>query len=92
MIHTERLTAIHAATPLLSSSVQFSDARAKIKRANKHIADLEHRLAEIPDSRRSSVEIDPNTRYKSLKHDIVDEQWVTDVPLLIGDVIHRVSL
>ncbi len=71
--------------------MQFSDARAKIKRANKHIADLEHRLAEIPDSRRSSVEIDPNTRYKSLKHDIVDERWVTDVPLLIGDVVHNLK-
>ena len=37
--------------------MEFAEARLKIKRADKHIADLDARIAALPDSDVATVEI-----------------------------------
>ena len=70
----------------------FSDARAKIERANGHIGELEKRLADLPSSYVSRVEADPKFSCQSLVHDIVDrEQFFTDAALMIGDAVHNLK-
>jgi len=69
----------------------FSDARAKIKRADEHIANLETRLTDLPKSYISSIEIDPTARYKAIKHDMTDTELRVDIALLIGDAAHNLN-
>ena len=72
--------------------MQFSDARAKLERANKHIEELEKRLADLPNSYISRVEIDPEFRYQTLIHDVVDsEKVLASIALVLGDIAHNLK-
>lgn len=72
--------------------MSFSDARAKVERANVHIAELEEWLATLPNSYISRVDIDPKGLYQVLVHDIVDREGVfTKAALLIGDAVHNLK-
>lgn len=69
----------------------FQDARLKIERANKHIADIEARIGLLKESEVSTIEIDPNTRCESLKYDFADTKAFSDIALILGDVIHNLK-
>lgn len=72
--------------------MQFSDARAKIEWADKHIVELEKRLSDLPNSYTSRVDIDPKLSYHTLVHDIADrERLLTTIALLIGDAVHNLK-
>ena len=72
--------------------MKFSDARAKIERADKHIGELEEWLADLPNSYISRIDVDPNGLYQVLVHDIVDREKVfTKAALLIGDAVHNLK-
>jgi hypothetical protein len=70
--------------------MSFREARLKIKRAEKHIADLKARIAGLPDSYIASIEIDPNG-IENIKHDLSDTKIATDVALIVGDAIHNLK-
>jgi hypothetical protein len=69
----------------------FSDSRAKIKRANEHIADLQAKIADLPKHYISSIQIDAGARYKAIKYDVADTDFMVDVALLIGDAVHNLK-
>jgi hypothetical protein len=72
--------------------VRFSDARAKIEWANKHIGELEKRLSDLPNSYVSRVEIDPKFSNQTIVHDVADrEKLFTTIALLIGDAVHNLK-
>ena len=50
----------------------FHEARLKIERADKHIADLERRIAGLPERCTSTVEINPAGGNKVIKYDLPD--------------------
>ena len=70
----------------------FSDARAKIERADKHIRELEEWLADLPNSYVSRIEVDPKFSYQTLVHDIENrDQIFTKAALWIGDAVHNLK-
>lgn len=72
--------------------MQFSDARAKIEWANEHIAELEKKLSDLPNSYVSRVEVDPKVSRQTIVHDVAGrEQFLTTVALLIGDIVHNLK-
>jgi hypothetical protein len=77
---------------LFFCSMTFSDSRAKIERADEHISELEKRLADLPNSYISRVEINPDFSYQTLVHDIVDrDKFLTQIALMIGDAVHNLK-
>ena len=68
----------------------LSDSRAKIKRANKHIADLEDCLLALHDSQTSAVEINKATGGEILKHDF-NVRLLEDMALILGDAVHNLK-
>ena len=70
---------------------QFADSRLKMDWANKHIANLELWLADLPKTYTSSIEIDPAFRYKRIKHDITDTDLLSNAALRIGDAVHNLK-
>lgn len=70
---------------------QFHQSRLKIERANQHIADIERLLTDLPNSYVSSVEVDPDARYKSIKHDVINKRFMSDAALMIGDAVHNLK-
>ncbi len=72
--------------------MQFSHARAKIKRADKHIGELEKLIADLPNSYVSRVEVDTELSNETLIHDVVDkDQLLIDIALMIGDAVHNLK-
>jgi hypothetical protein len=72
--------------------MKFSDARAKIERADEHIGKLEEWLANLPNSHISRVDTDPQFSYQTLVHDIMDREKIfTTAALWIGDAVHNLK-
>ncbi len=71
--------------------MRFNSSRLKIEWADRHILDLEQRLAALPDKYTSSVEVDSATGNKSIKHDVADGRYLIDAALLIGDAVHNLN-
>jgi hypothetical protein len=69
----------------------FRDARLKIDRANKHIADIRKRLVSLEDSETSAIEIDSKTGGERLKHDFGDRTAFRDIALMLGDAVHNLK-
>lgn len=67
----------------------FLDARLKIERANKHISDLEARVAGLENRVVVTVGINPKTGNEFIQYDLQDQTVVTDAALLIGDAVHN---
>jgi hypothetical protein len=69
---------------------QFTDARLKIKRANKHIADLETAVGLLRESCTATVEINPETTHQNLIHTVPKfAETMDDLSLIAGDAIHN---
>jgi hypothetical protein len=71
-------------------SAFFRDARLKIDRAKKHIADLKTAIVALEDTYRATIEQHPNTTAQSLIHEFPEaENALGNLSLIIGDVIHN---
>jgi hypothetical protein len=70
--------------------VQFKDARLKIKRANKHIVDLETAIGLLKESCTATVEMNAETTHQNLIHMIPKfAETMDDLSLIAGDAIHN---
>ena len=67
------------------------DSRLKIDRANKHIADLKARVDIFEQSDHATIEVNPETGQKFIKHDFRDKTWDTDIALILGDAVHNLN-
>jgi hypothetical protein len=71
----------------------FRDARLKIERANKHIADLELAISALEEANIATVQEDTNTRTEIVKHDnpgLAD--GLLKLSLIAGDAIHNLRV
>jgi len=69
----------------------FHDARLKIDRAEKHIADIKVRIERMHETNTAVVEINPNTGGEVLKHDFADPAAFSDLALIVGDAFHNLN-
>lgn len=67
----------------------FKQARAKIKRANHHIAQLDTQIELLEQSDVGTVEINPEFGNEVIKHDIPDRNLVSQIALIAGDAVHK---
>lgn len=67
----------------------FKQARAKIKRANHHIAQLDTQIELLEQSDVGTVEINPEFGNEVIKHDIPDRNLVSQIALIAGDAVHN---
>jgi hypothetical protein len=67
----------------------FANALLKIKRANKHIADIEERLRTSSDRYGPSMHMDSKTGEKFLYYYSTDRNLRPDIALIVGDAIHN---
>jgi hypothetical protein len=73
-------------------SKPFRDARLKIKRADKHIADLDAVIVGLKDSYSSTVEPNRETGHQDLIHAIPEFAEALDtMSLIAGDAIHNLK-
>jgi hypothetical protein len=71
---------------------QFRSARLKIKRANKHIAEVEARISILPNEYAASIQVDPQTGNEFLEYGISQgSEHTSDLALMIGDAIHNLK-
>lgn len=71
-------------------SAFFRDARLKIERAKKHIADFESAVMAQEDTYTVTIEHHPETGAQSLVHEFPDfERALFDLSLIAGDAIHN---
>jgi hypothetical protein len=70
----------------------FRDARLKIKRANKHIADLKEAIASLKDTYTAMVQKDADTGYQNIVHTLdFDNVSAALLALIAGDAIHNLK-
>jgi hypothetical protein len=69
----------------------FEDARLKLKRADKHLTDLQARIAALPDFDVATVEINPEGGNEVIKHDVQDRTALSDLALIAGDAVHNLK-
>lgn len=75
-----------------SLAMLLKDSRLKIKRANKHIADIEARIVLLHETDTATVDINPDTGGESLKHDFTDAPAAfDDIALMVGDAVHNLN-
>jgi hypothetical protein len=68
----------------------FASSHLKIKRANKHISDLQSAIRSLPEAYAVTVERDEKTRRQSIKFGLPNaESTAIDLALTIGDAIHN---
>lgn len=68
----------------------FRDARLKVQRANKHIADLEGAIFALKENYTSTVVQNSDTGHQDLIHVIPEFDAAADeMALIAGDAIHR---
>lgn len=68
----------------------FDDARLKVERAGKHIAELNDALGSLKDNYTATVEKDAGTGHQKLIHTCPElEDAFKDLALIIGDAIHN---
>ena len=69
---------------------RFDAARLKLKRANKHIADVEEIVLGLPNAYRSAIEQDEKTGLNVIRYYPPDtEKLASELALIIGDAIHN---
>jgi hypothetical protein len=70
----------------------FNSVQLKIKRANKHIADVEDLIRRVPDAFKSTIEVDAKTGNKFIKYAIPNMVAIQlDMAVVIGDAIHNLK-
>jgi hypothetical protein len=75
-----------------SLAMLLKDSRLKIKRANKHIADIEARIVLLHETDTATVDINPDTGGEILKHDFTDAPAAfDDIALMVGDAVHNLN-
>jgi hypothetical protein len=75
---------------LLDMSAFFRDARLKIERAKKHIADLQVAIVAQENTYTVTIEHHPDTGAQSLVHEFPDfEEALFELSLIVGDAIHN---
>lgn len=67
----------------------YGNAILKIKRANKHIADIEQRILTAGDTYHLTLHIDAKTGKQFLNYRISDRKIRAHLALMIGDAIHN---
>src|SRR5579859_4470969 len=72
-------------------TIVLREARVKVKRANKHIADTKLRLSRLPDSYVGAVEVNPATGNEVIKHEFNDPDLLSDIALMMGDTLHNLK-
>lgn len=70
----------------------FRDARLKIKRADKHIADLKDAILDLKKSETSVVQLNGETGHQELIHTIEFRESADDLALIAGDAIHNLRV
>jgi len=71
---------------------QFRAAKLKIKRANKHIAEIEARISLLPNEYAARIQVDPQTGNEFLEYGISQgSEHIGDLALMIGDAIHNLK-
>lgn len=71
---------------------QFRAAKLKIKRANKHIAEIEGRISILPNEYAARIQVDPQTGNEFLEYGISQgSEHIGDLALMIGDAIHNLK-
>lgn len=69
---------------------RFDAARLKLKRANKHITDVQEIVLGLPNAYRSAVERDEETGFNVIRYYPPDtEKLASELALIIGDAIHN---
>jgi hypothetical protein len=69
---------------------RFTAAKLKIKRANKHIAELDKAIAAIPNANVPIVEAEITTGLQQLQHFLPDGDAIAgELAVIIGDAIHN---
>jgi len=69
---------------------EFSDARLKVRRANKHIEELGIGIAALESTYVSRIERHPQFNAQSLVHEVPDiKNALEDLALIAGDAIHN---
>jgi hypothetical protein len=71
--------------------MKFSDARAKIERANHHINRLNTRIELLEQGDVATVEINPEFGNEVIKHDIADRGSIERIALIAGDAFHNLK-
>lgn len=70
----------------------LSNARLKLDRAKKHIADVQAIIAGLPDRYTATTEINPKAGNPVIKHDLRDRREIaSELALIIGDAIHNLK-
>lgn len=72
-------------------AAQFRDARLKIKRANKHIADLERAILSLKESHTVTVQPNEQTGYQELIHMLKYDDAADDIALIAEDAVHNLK-
>jgi len=71
----------------------FRDARLKIDRAKKHIADMQTAILVLEKSKTATVQRNTETRYQELVHDIPGwETALLNMSLIAGDALHNLRV
>jgi len=71
--------------------VPFTDARAKIDRANSHIKSIKTCVATLHQTATVTVETDHDSGCETLKHDFADTSALKDIALVLGDAVHNLK-
>ena len=72
----------------------FKGARLKIKRANKHISDVESGIDRLKKRLVVMAHVEPDTGCEFIKCDFVDAQDADafdELPAIIGDAVHNLK-
>ena len=75
--------------PISPLAYFFRDARLKIKRANKHIADLKGTIFALKESSNVRVQKNNHTGANELIHTLEFAKYADDIALIVGDAIHN---
>jgi hypothetical protein len=75
--------------PISPFAFFFRDAHLKIKRADKHIADLKGAIVSLKESSSVAVQENAHTGVKELIHTLEFAKYADDIALIAGDAIHN---
>ncbi len=71
--------------------MRFEQSRLQIDWANHRLSELESRLAALPDSVSSIIEINPNSGNEIIKYNLEDTRAYSDVAMIIGEIAHNLK-
>ena len=75
--------------PISQFAYFFKDGHLKVKRANKHIADLKGTIFALKESSTVRVQKNNHTGANELIHTLEFAKYADDIALIVGDAIHN---